>query len=222
MTQRSGSEPIGALRGLALLIPALGMAACVAQQRAAPTQLRGTPQVISGDLIELEGRRLRLAGIDAPELGQRCLLRERLYDCGALARSALLDLTAGVEVVCWPQVSRTQNSLHRISGSKGHEMYSSSVIQLPTFVTFNVTTFETITLVPGPAAALTARCSAQGYDLSEGMVYTGWALIPPASGTTYAAQQARAKSAGHGLWRGRFVAPWDWVRGKRLPEESDG
>jgi endonuclease YncB( thermonuclease family) len=179
MAQRSGSKPIRALRGLALLIPALGVAACMAQPRAAPAQLRGTPQVISGDLIELEGQRLRLAGIDAPEPGQRCLLRERLYDCGALARAALLDLTAGVEVICRP-------------------------------------------LEPGPAATLTARCSAQGYDLSEGMVYTGWALIPPAVGTTYAAQQAQAKAAGHGLWRGRFVTPWDWVRGERLPEESGG
>ena len=179
MVQRSGSKPIRALRGLALLIPALGAMACAAEQRAAPAELRGTPQVISGDLIELEGRRLRLAGIDAPEPGQRCLLRERLYDCGALARAALLDLTAGVEVICRP-------------------------------------------LEDDSSAALTARCSAEGYDLSEGMVYTGWALIPPEAQQTYAAQQARAKSAGHGLWRGRFVTPWDWARGQRLPEESGG
>ena len=179
MTQRSGSKPVRALRALALFSTALGAAACAIEQPPAPARFQGTPQVISGDLIELEGQRLRLAGIDAPEPGQRCLLRERLYDCGALARAALLDLTAGVEVVCRP-------------------------------------------LEPGPADTLTARCSAQGYDLSEGMVYTGWALIPPEAGTAYAAQQARAKSAGHGLWRGRFVAPWDWARGERLPEESGG
>lgn len=179
MLQRSGNHLIRTLGVLALFCAAFAAAACAVEQPAAPARYRGTPQVLSGDLIELGGQRLRLAGIDAPEPDQRCLLRERLYDCGALARAALLDLTAGVEVICRP-------------------------------------------LAPGPKETVTAHCWAQGYDLSEGMVYTGWALIAPHTDDTYAAQQARARSAGHGLWRGRFVTPWDWVRGERLPEESGG
>jgi endonuclease YncB( thermonuclease family) len=150
-----------------------------AAAQSAGTELRGQPEVIAGDLIELQGQRLRLDGIDAPEPGQRCLLNDRLYDCGEVARTALLDLTAGVEVVCRP-------------------------------------------LGPGPGDTRFARCFAADYDLSEGMVYTGWALADPATANDYGKLQERAKQSRHGLWRGRFIAPWDWAAGKRLSEEEDG
>lgn len=144
---------------------------------AAGTELRGTPKVIAGDLIELQGQRLRLAGIDAPEPGQRCALEARLYDCGEVARTALLDLTAGTEVRCRP-------------------------------------------LGQDPGGSTLARCTAAGYDLSEGMAYTGWAMVQPAAAERYGAVQEQARRAKRGLWRGRFVAPWEWSAGKRLPEEA--
>ncbi len=140
-------------------------------------ELRGTPRVIASDLIELQGRRLRLDGVDAPEPGQRCALEARLYDCGEVARTALLDLTAGSEVRCR-------------------------------------------SLGPGPMGSTLARCTAAGYDLSEGMVYTGWALAAPTGNERYGAVQEQARRAKHGLWRGRFVEPWAWSAGKRLPEEA--
>jgi endonuclease YncB( thermonuclease family) len=141
--------------------------------------LRGVPEVIDGDTIELQGRRLRLQGIDAPELGQLCWLGSGLYDCGMVARTALLDLSAGAQVVCRP-------------------------------------------LGPGSKNIPLAHCAADGYDLSEGMTYTGWALADPAQTSTYGRQEAGARDAVRGLWRGRFVAPWDWRGGARLPEESQG
>ncbi len=162
--------------GAALLLALLGGGAMTAPLMAA-TELRGVPKVISGDMIELGGHRLRLEGIDAPEPNQRCLFRTRFYDCGEIARSALLDLTAGVEVVC------------RTLGS-------------------------------GAAETQAARCFAEGYDLSEGMVYTGWALALPGAPDRYVAMQERAETRRHGLWKGRFVAPWDWLKGQRLPEET--
>ena len=162
--------------GLFLL---LASAAVTATTPVAGAELRGTPQVIAGDLIELQGRRLRLDGVDAPEPGQRCALEARLYDCGEVARTALLDLTAGTEVRCRP-------------------------------------------LGPGPAGSTMARCTAAGYDLSEGMVYTGWALAAPAAAGRYGVVQEQAQRARHGLWRGRFVAPWEWSAGKRMPEEDGG
>ncbi len=66
-----------------------------------------------------------------------------------------------------------------------------------------------------------ARCSAGGYDLSEGMIYTGWALVPPGStGSPLAALQKQAEEREHGLWKGSFVPPWNWRQGQRLPGES--
>lgn len=55
-----------------------------------------------------------------------------------------------------------------------------------------------------------ARCFAGGYDLSEGMVYTGWALAMPRGGTKYSAFEKEAETARRGLWRGTFTRPWEW------------
>ncbi len=65
-----------------------------------------------------------------------------------------------------------------------------------------------------------ARCFSEGYDLSEGMTYTGWAMADPQTGERYRQFQEDAEKAGRGLWRGRFVMPWEWHIGKRLPEET--
>jgi endonuclease YncB( thermonuclease family) len=64
-----------------------------------------------------------------------------------------------------------------------------------------------------------ALCRSDGYDLSEGMAYTGWALADPITGARYRAFEEGARHARRGLWRGRFVQPWDWRDGARLPEE---
>jgi len=62
--------------------------------------LRGPPTVIDGDTIEVAGERLGLYGIDAPELDQTCRWPNREIPCGVMARAALMDLTAGIEVRC--------------------------------------------------------------------------------------------------------------------------
>lgn len=153
-------------------------AAWIVTAAAAGGEVRGIPTVIDGDTLELAGRLLRLQGVDAPELDQRCWLKSRLYDCGRVARTALLDLTAGTEVVCSP-------------------------------------------VGPGLEGTTLAQCTAGGYDLSEGMAYTGWALSNAEAKPRYRAVEAGAREAGRGLWRGRFVKPWDWRAGARLPEEDD-
>ncbi len=69
---------------------------------AAAAEIVGRPLVIDGDSLELGGRRIRLYGIDAPELDQTCALPDRTVACGETARTALLDLLAGGEIVCQP------------------------------------------------------------------------------------------------------------------------
>lgn len=68
----------------------------------AQTQIGGPPEVIDGDTLEIAGQRIDLWGIDAPELGQQCMGQSRPFDCGEIARAALLDLIAGYDVVCEP------------------------------------------------------------------------------------------------------------------------
>ena len=51
-------------------------------------------------------------------------------------------------------------------------------------------------------------------DLHQPVVGQGWALAYRKYSTDYVAEEADAKAKKLGLWRGQFVAPWDWRRRK--------
>ena len=63
-------------------------------------EVAGPVTVIDGDTIEVAGRTFDLHGIDAPEPGQRCRLKGKPFDCGHIAKTALMDLTVGASAVC--------------------------------------------------------------------------------------------------------------------------
>lgn len=62
--------------------------------------LAGELRVPDGDSLKIDGERIRLAGIDAPELGQKCKREGISYDCGITARDALLGLIGDSQVKC--------------------------------------------------------------------------------------------------------------------------
>ncbi len=62
--------------------------------------LTGPAWVIDGDTIMVLGERVRLHGIDAPELDQTFWCRGQTLPCGAMALAALEALTAGVKLRC--------------------------------------------------------------------------------------------------------------------------
>ena len=62
--------------------------------------LEGRAQVTDGDTIRIGETRIRLKGIDAPELGQSCSRSGRSYSCGETSRRALIDLVSGQIVRC--------------------------------------------------------------------------------------------------------------------------
>lgn len=137
--------------------------------------------VLDGDTVELDGRVIDLVGIDAPEFGQHCRRGDVEVDCGMIARTQLLDLTAGSTVTC--------------------DLESSSI------------------RTGWPAVAV---CRSDGYDLSEGMLHTGWALADPTSETpsVYLKVQTASQQAGRGLWGFAFIQPWEWRQGLRLGANS--
>ena len=67
---------------------------------------------------------------------------------------------------------------------------------------------------------LISVCTADGTEVNARMVAVGMALAYRRYSTDYVPQEAQAKAARAGMWAGRFVAPWDWRRGKRLRATS--
>ena len=63
---------------------------------------------------------------------------------------------------------------------------------------------------------IVAVCRASGEDINAWMVRQGWALAYRKYSRAYVAEESAAKAARRGMWRGQFVAPWDWRRGERL------
>ena len=61
-----------------------------------------------------------------------------------------------------------------------------------------------------------ATCYVRGEDIEAWMVLNGWALAYRRYSTEYVVQEQAAQAARVGLWRGDFVPPWEWRRGKRL------
>jgi endonuclease YncB( thermonuclease family) len=67
----------------------------------APTALAGYPFVIDGDTLRLNGKRIRILGIDAPERSQTCRdANGNDWACGKAASQRLFELISGGPVEC--------------------------------------------------------------------------------------------------------------------------
>lgn len=62
--------------------------------------VQGYASVIDGDSIKLDGKLVRLFGIDAPELDQNCYTGNLIRDCGQDAATYLSDMIYGQIVRC--------------------------------------------------------------------------------------------------------------------------
>jgi endonuclease YncB( thermonuclease family) len=73
-------------------------------------QAKETNPVIDGDTLVIEGRLVQLAGIDAPELGQRCFNQGKSWRCGLEAALALRKLISFGDVICETDKSKPQSA----------------------------------------------------------------------------------------------------------------
>jgi endonuclease YncB( thermonuclease family) len=80
-----------------------GAAIVLASGGPALAEIAGSPRIVDGRTLEVAGQKVRLFGIDAPDLDQVCRHGGRDYQCGKVARAALWDLVAGLEVSCTPE-----------------------------------------------------------------------------------------------------------------------
>ena len=69
-------------------------------RRPAPAPATGAAQVVDGDSLRIEGRMIRLKGIDAPEIEQMCRRGGEDYRCGRDTQQALRRLVRSGVVTC--------------------------------------------------------------------------------------------------------------------------
>ncbi len=60
-----------------------------------------------------------------------------------------------------------------------------------------------------------AVCYAGPYDINAKMVKQGWAVAYRKYSMDYVANEDDARTRKTGMWRGQFIAPWDWRKGVR-------
>jgi len=76
---------------------------------ASQTIIRGSPYVIDGDTLDIDGSRIRLLWIDACEMGQTAAINQRPFDCGAWSRDQLIKIIENQEVTCHSQETDRYN-----------------------------------------------------------------------------------------------------------------
>ena len=92
------SRPLEYAVAAAFLIAVAVLAAALAS--ISTDNLAGSALAVDGDSLVIGEKRLRLEGIDAPEMGQVCIVAGRSVDCGRQARNHLRALIAGNDVTC--------------------------------------------------------------------------------------------------------------------------
>lgn len=93
-SQRLNAKP---LLCVILLFVSVGHSLLPVSTKASSVQMR----IVDGDTLVLNGERIRLYGIDAPELRQSCLdANGQIYGCGQLAKRHLIGLIDGKAVRC--------------------------------------------------------------------------------------------------------------------------
>ena len=84
-----------------------------------PRDLVGAASVIDGDTIELEGTRVELYGIDAPEIAQTCTIMLFRWKCGVEASKMLRALVAGRVVSCLGRSGVVDGGLSAVCRTSG-------------------------------------------------------------------------------------------------------
>ena len=144
----------------------------------------GEVQVTDGDTIILQGQKIRLDGIDAPEKNHLCQYKKEPWFCGKEATKALKTLLKNAKAGSVKCQGSTRDRYERLIGT----------------------------------------CYYRDLNINEWMVESGWAMAYRHYSKRYVPNETQAQENRFGIWRGEFIPPWDWRKGKGLVtlEEASG
>jgi endonuclease YncB( thermonuclease family) len=91
--------------------------------RAPEPPVGGHVLVVDGDTLRMSETRIRLIGIDAPELEQSCTdARGGSWACGTAARDQMRALVSGQEVTCTPDGADRYGRMLAHCSAGGHDL----------------------------------------------------------------------------------------------------
>ena len=88
----------------------------------ATREIAGAAAVVDGDTLSVNGRRVRLFGIDAPERNQTCAIGGRESRCGWRSARELEDKIAGRPVTCLQKSLDHYNRIVAVCSVGGEEL----------------------------------------------------------------------------------------------------
>jgi endonuclease YncB( thermonuclease family) len=180
---------LGVLIAAVLAVFAMTMAAFRGEQ-----VFDGPFRVVDGDTLVDGDRRLRLLGIDAPELSQTCSgegAEPADWPCGRRARRALFQLMAQDTLA---QGTLTESALVE----SARECRGASVDRYGRFLVV---------------------CQRGNDSVNAAMVRAGMAVAT--ENGRYAGEEALAQKARAGLWRGSFETPRRWRQRHGLQHDEE-
>jgi endonuclease YncB( thermonuclease family) len=110
-------------RGLPVLLLLSAAPFVAARLDPLPPPLSGIARATDGDSLRVGGERVRLLGIDAPELDQSCTRPDAsLWSCGEAARRELAGLVADAPTTCLPSGRDRYGRLLAACTSSGEDL----------------------------------------------------------------------------------------------------
>lgn len=97
------------MKGKALVVAGAFALAVFGSRAAAddPQVYRGSAEVVGPAMLNINGKRIVLYGVDAPVKGQPCYAGAKIWDCATASAKTLLNLVGTQEIAC---------EQHRIDG----------------------------------------------------------------------------------------------------------
>jgi endonuclease YncB( thermonuclease family) len=142
--------------------------------------ITGTAIVADGDSIKINNKRIRLVGIDAPEINQKC--KHKIwneYPCGKNSKEFLEALVESSQITCFYS---DKDRYKRILG----------------------------VCYIGDENSVAVKNKFKGLELNSFMVRLGQAVAYIKYSNEYIDDEKYAIENRHGIWDGEFEMPWDY------------